>query len=53
MPPEARAGGEAAHFRALESLYRAAAINGLFDSEIEIVEPGFARIRFEVAPQTF
>jgi len=48
MPPEA---GAAAHFRALESLYRAAAINRLFDSEIEI-EPGVARIRFEVGPQT-
>ena len=48
MPPEA---GAAAHFRALESLYRAAAINRLFDSEIEI-EPGVARIRFEVGPET-
>ena len=48
MPPEA---GAAAHFRALESLYRHAAINRLFESDIEIVEPGFARIRFEVTPQ--
>jgi len=39
MPPEQ---GAAAHFRALESLYRQAAINRLFDSEIEIPEPGFA-----------
>jgi len=53
MPPEPRPGGEAAHFRALESLYRAAAINALFDSRIEIAEPGLARIRFEVAPDTF
>ena len=52
MPPEPVYDGEAAHFRALESLYRAAAINGLFSSEIEIAEPGFARIRFEVTPQT-
>ena len=36
MPPEA---GQAAHFRALESLYRSAPVNGLFRSEIEIVEP--------------
>jgi len=50
MPPEA---GETAHFRALESLYRAAAINRLFDSEIEISEPGFARIRFDVDPSGF
>src|SRR6185503_2214241 len=49
MPPEA---GQTAHFRALESLYRHAAINRLFDSEIEIAEPGFARIRFEVGPGT-
>jgi acyl-coenzyme A thioesterase PaaI-like protein len=49
MPPEQ---GAAAHFRALESLYREAAINRLFDSEIEIPEPGFARIRFEVTPET-
>ena len=53
MPPERRpAGGEAAHFRALESLYRRAAINRLFESEIEIAEPGLARIRFEVGPAT-
>jgi len=50
MPPE---GGQAAHFRALESLYRSAPVNGRFESEIEIVEPGFARIRFEVAPDSY
>jgi uncharacterized protein (TIGR00369 family) len=55
MPPEGEAGtgpipfaGEAAHHRALESLYRSAPVNRLFDSRIEIVEPGFARIRFRV-----
>jgi uncharacterized protein (TIGR00369 family) len=60
MPPEARAGGEApfaagqaAHFRALESLYRSAAINSLFDSELEIKEAGLARIRFEVTPSSY
>jgi uncharacterized protein (TIGR00369 family) len=53
MPPKARAGGEAAHFRALESLYRSAAINTLFESKIEIAEPGLARIRFEVAPESY
>ena len=53
MPPEAgAAAGQAAHFRALESLYRSAAINRLFDSEIEIPEPGFARIRFAVRADT-
>jgi uncharacterized protein (TIGR00369 family) len=49
MPPE---GGANAHFRALESLYRHAAINRLFASQIEIAEPGFARIRFEVGSGT-
>lgn len=49
MPPEA---GARAHFRALESLYRQAEINRLFSSELEIVEPGFARIRFDVGPET-
>jgi acyl-coenzyme A thioesterase PaaI-like protein len=53
MPPEARAGGETAHFRALESLYRSAAINNLFESTLEIAEPGVARIRFEVLPTSF
>lgn len=50
MPPEA---GERAHFRALESLYRSAPINTLFRSELEIAEPGFARIRFEIATEAF
>src|SRR3954470_24581204 len=55
MPPEAGAaqGGQGAHFRALESLYRAAPINRLFDSRPEIVEEGFARIRFEVREDHF
>ena len=43
--PDDEAG--AAHYRALESLYRDAPINRLFTSTIEIGE-GFARIRFEV-----
>lgn len=50
MPPES---GEAAHFRALEALYRSAPINDRFKSEIEIAEPGLARIRFEVEPEAF
>jgi acyl-coenzyme A thioesterase PaaI-like protein len=54
MPPEAAASaGQAAHFRALESLYRAAPINRLFESRLEIVEPGFARIRFQVGQGLF
>jgi uncharacterized protein (TIGR00369 family) len=46
MPPDAEKGA-AAHFRALESLYREAPINRLFESSIEI-EGGLARIRFSV-----
>jgi len=45
--------GEAAHFRALESLYAHAPINGLFQSRLEIVEEGFARIRFDIDEQVF
>lgn len=57
MPPEGEAGafppgraalpGEA-HFRALESLYAAAAINRLFPSRLEIPASGTAHIHFDV-----
>lgn len=48
-PPDAAvATGEAAHHRALESLYAAAPINRMFDSRLEIVEPGVARIHFSI-----
>ncbi|MGE0178251.1 MAG: PaaI family thioesterase [Sphingomonas sp.] len=50
MPPD---GGERAHYERLASLYRAAPINDLFRSELEIPEAGVARIRFEIAPETF
>ena len=50
MPPEA---GAAAHLAALESLYRAAPINALFRSTIEIPEQGLARISFDVDPDVF
>jgi uncharacterized protein (TIGR00369 family) len=54
MPPEAQAAtGENAHFRALESLYRQAPINGGFTSQLEILEPGVARIAFQVDPAHF
>lgn len=52
MPPEPDAGA-AAHYRALESLYRQAPINAVFESRLEIVESGFARIRFEVREPHF
>ncbi|MBB3693902.1 PaaI family thioesterase [Sphingomonas sp. BK580] len=48
-PPE----GAAAHHRALESLYAAAPINQLFESRLEIAEPGVARIRFRVDRRHF
>ena len=47
MPPEA---GAAAHFRALESLYAAAPINRMFESRLEIVSSGVARIEFAIEP---
>ena len=50
MPRDA---GAAAHFRALETLYRSAPVNQMFESAIEIVEEGFARIRFSVDERTF
>lgn len=53
MPPELEAGGRLAHFRSLESLYACAPINQLFESSLEIDEPGIARIRFAVAPAVF
>ncbi|MGN6374759.1 MAG: PaaI family thioesterase [Sphingomonas sp.] len=48
MPPDDGAAGvgEAAHHRALESLYAAAPINRLFESRLEITGAGVARIRF-------
>jgi uncharacterized protein (TIGR00369 family) len=53
MPPEGDIGaGAAVHYRALESLYRQAPVNRLFDSTIEI-GPGFARIRFRVEEPVF
>ena len=53
MPPEASPQGQAAHFRALESLYRSAPINDRFRSEIEIAEAGLVRIRFDVDPGAY
>jgi len=52
MPPEIETGA-AAHFRALESLYRHAPINRMFDSELEIASEGIARIRFTVDEAVF
>ncbi len=51
-PPEPPA-GEAAHFRALEALYAAAPVNRLFDSRLEIVRAGVARIHFAIDERHF
>lgn len=58
MPPEAApadgaAAGETAHFRALESLYAAAPVNGLATSRLHIVAPGRSEIDFTVDPRWF
>jgi uncharacterized protein (TIGR00369 family) len=45
--------GQAAHFRALEQLYASAPVNDLFDSRLEILEPGRARITFTAQPKFF
>ena len=57
-PPDSGPGtppptGAEAHFRALESLYASAPINQLFDSALEIVESGVARIRFNLDRRYF
>ena len=53
MPPEEAASGASAHHRALESLYRAAPINRLFDSVLDITGPGTASIRFDVGEDVY
>jgi uncharacterized protein (TIGR00369 family) len=53
MPPETVSPGATAHHRALESLYRAAPINRLFPSTLEITNEGVATIRFEVGENVY
>ncbi len=48
-----RLGGAAGHHRALESLYRAAPINRLFPSALEITGEGAATIRFDVGEDVY
>lgn len=55
-PPDgAPAGGDGAqfHWRALEGLYASAPVNQLFESRLEILGEGHARIVFDVTPQVF
>lgn len=53
MPPEPAPTGEEAHLRALEALYDAAPINGLFRSTLSLPEAGQSIIRFTVQPDSF
>ena len=54
MPPEPRpVEGAGAHLRALESLYRTAPINRLFESTLELAEAGHSRIRFRVTEDSY
>lgn len=55
MPPEPvpPSAGAEAHLRALERLYASAPINRLFDSRLDLPEPGLARIAFTVTPDSF
>ena len=54
MPPEGGPStGEAAHFRALEQLYAQAPINRVFESRLEIVRAGVARIHFDLDERHF
>jgi uncharacterized protein (TIGR00369 family) len=53
MPPEPAPTGEEAHLRALEALYAAAPINGLFRSTLSLPEAGQSIIRFTVQPDSF
>ena len=51
-PPDPDSGGEA-HYRRLETLYRSAPINRLFESDLRIVAPGQAELRFTVSENSF
>ena len=54
-PPDrgAVAAAAAPHWRALERLYASAPVNALFESRLEILGEGHARILFEVTPACF
>ncbi|MEO0030638.1 MAG: hypothetical protein RIS94_396 [Pseudomonadota bacterium] len=54
-PPEQGSGAAAAapHWRALERLYASAPVNTLFESRLEVLGEGHARIIFEVTPSCY
>ena len=45
--------GAALHYRALERLYRAAPVNVLFPSQLEITDEGRAQLTFTVRPDVY
>lgn len=53
MRPELQDDAAAPHWRALERLYASAPVNTLFESRLEVLGEGHARILFEVTPQVF
>ena len=53
MKPPEPSPGPAAHFRALERLYRSAPINSAFASQIAIEAEGRARITFDVTEDVY
>ncbi len=45
--------GAALHYRALERLYRAAPVNGMFPSSLQIPREGRSRLVFAIEPRVF
>ena len=53
MTPPEEVAGAALHYRALERLYRAAPVNRMFPSALEIVGEGHARLTFTVREDVY
>lgn len=53
MSPNSDNAGAELHHRALERLYSSAPVNQLFDSKLEIITEGHARLLFNVTPQSY
>ncbi|MXO91428.1 PaaI family thioesterase [Pontixanthobacter aquaemixtae] len=53
MAQDEHSPGEELHFRALESLYRSAPVNQLFDSRLEITKQGRSRLIFDVTEASY
>ncbi|MEL1251819.1 PaaI family thioesterase [Aurantiacibacter gilvus] len=52
-PDDVSANGQEAHFRALEQLYASAPVNQLFESRLEVLEPGRSRISFTASERFY